>query len=405
MQYSQIPYLLNRYIVGQMTEQEGKEWSDLLRDPSNEAYIQEAIRDFLERSAGLPQDQPAVAPQRMLEAILSVDKTVGESIAPRRSVLLVPVLWKWAAAAVLLAAMAATGYVFLFKRSQPVIAALQSPSAPRNTIIAPGSNKAILTLASGAQVELTDVQNGVLSHQGNTKVIKLDSGKLSYDLDRSIADSRGSALSMFNTITTPRGGQYQITLPDGSMVWLNAASSLRFPTAFTGNERKVELTGEGYFEVAKDADRPFIVASGQTETIVLGTHFDIMAYDDENAVRTTLLEGSVKMNKGFQSALLTPGEQGAFDKGKKVIATRNVNVKAVVAWKNGYYFFDRTPVENVMRQIARWYDVDIVYQGRVPEDEIVGKIPRSANVSEVLHVMELIGIHFKIDGRKIIVIS
>jgi ferric-dicitrate binding protein FerR (iron transport regulator) len=210
---------------------------------------------------------------------------------------------------------------------------------------------------------------------------------------------------MFNTIATPRGGQYQITLPDGTKVWLNAESSLRFPTAFTEKQRTVELTGEAYFDVAPNKDQPFLVKAGATETRVLGTEFNVMAYADEGPVKTTLLEGSVQMGLGEVSALLRPGQQGQYDSEKGRVATRTVNTRQVTAWKDGYYYFDRTPVESIMRQISRWYDVQVVYQGQAPRDEIVGKIPRTADVSEVLHIMELIGIRFRIEGRTITVLA
>ncbi|HEX3933839.1 MAG TPA: FecR domain-containing protein, partial [Puia sp.] len=215
----------------------------------------------------------------------------------------------------------------------------------------------------------------------------------------------GMGGTLYNTITTPRGGQYQITLPDQTKVWLNAESSLRFPTAFAGKDRAVQLTGEAYFEVAADKSKPFLVKAGSTETRVLGTHFNIMAYSDEGPVKTTLLEGAVSMGQEMQSALLQPGEQGQFDSNKGIIATRAVNTRAVVAWKDGYYYFDRASMQSVMRQISRWYDVEIVYEGAVPKDEIVGKMPRTAEVSEVLHIMELIGIRFKIEGKKITVLG
>jgi ferric-dicitrate binding protein FerR (iron transport regulator) len=241
----------------------------------------------------------------------------------------------------------------------------------------------------------------MISRQGNMRVMKLDSGRLAY----AAASGPEAAGVLWNIITTPRGGKYQVTLSDGTRVWLNAESSLRFPTAFTGKNRAVTLTGEAYFDVAADKDKPFLVQTGETETLVLGTQFDINSYTDEGAVKTTLLEGAVRMGLGSQQALLQPGEQGQFDADKRVIVTRSVNTKAVVAWKDGYYYFDRTPVQSVMRQIARWYDVDVVYEGAVPKDEIVGKIPRSAYVSEVLHIMELIGVHFRIEGRTIIVLG
>jgi transmembrane sensor len=317
---------------------------------------------------------------------------------------------------------------------------MATSGAPAVAAILPGSNRAILTLANGQQIPLNSVQKGILSQQGNTKVIKLDSGRLAYTASgdggggdgvarggvagdgvagdgvardgvardgvaRGGAGGADSKAVLYNTITTPRGGQYQVTLADGTRVWLNAESSLRFPTAFTGKEREVVLTGEAYLEVVADKDHPFVVRAGPAVTRVLGTQLDIMAYGDEGAVKATLLTGAVSMGQASKSVLLHPGEQGQYDDGKGVIATRSVNTRAVVAWKDGYYFFDRTPVQSVMRQIARWYDVEIVYEGAVPKDEIVGRIPRTAYVSEVLHIMELIGIHFKIDGKKIIVLN
>ena len=332
---------------------------------------------------------------------------------------------RWSAVAILL--LLAGGGVFLFLRGRVAGPAVTIAAKPA-VRIEPGANKAVLTLGNGQQIILNNAQNGTIGQQGNIRVIKLDSGQLAYSSltsssreDQS-AGSRGDRLAaspadqsagspadqlargpLYNTITTPRGGQYQVTLADGTRVWLNAESSLRFPTAFAGRERSVELTGEAYFEVKADKDKPFLVKAGQTETRVLGTNFNIMAYSDEGAVKTTLLEGAVSMGQGTRSAMLRPGEQGQYDDGKGVIATRAVNTRAVVAWKDGYYFFDRTPMKNVMRQIARWYDVNIVYQGAAPEDEIVGKLPRTADVKEVLHIMELIGIHFKIEGKTIVV--
>ena len=308
---------------------------------------------------------------------------------------------RWAVAAILLLLIGGGTVLFLVRqKAGPAVAVAIAPAAK---VIVPGCNKAILTLANGQQVVLNNAQNGVIGQQGGTRVVKLDSGKLAYNSGAGGENSANTVL--YNTITTPRGGQYQVTLPDETKVWLNAESSLRFPTAFTGKDREVQLSGEAYFEVRADKNKPFLVKSGSAETRVLGTHFNIMAYGDEGPVRTTLLEGVVSMGQEEQSALLQPGEQGQFDPNKGIIATRVVNTTAVVAWKDGYYYFDRTPVQSVMRQIARWYDVEIVYEGAVPKDEIVGKIPRTAYVSEVLHVMELIGIRFKIDGRKIGVLS
>jgi transmembrane sensor len=417
MQHQRIRYLLEQYISGQLTEMEQQELSSILASAELAPFIQEELRQKLELTQlderrPLDEAVPLKEPLRhpILEKVLSIDKTVGNDKMsgkhPRKNPVLIalfrPVPWRWAAAAVVLLTAGGIEYHAFHTAQKPKPVA--SRPVPVKNDIAPGSNRAVLTLANGSQVILTGAQNGLLSQQGNTKVIKLDNGELAYDANGATA-AKGSGAPIYNTVSTPRGGQYQIILSDGTKVWLNAASSLRFPTAFSGKDRTIRITGEAYLEVAPDKDKPFIVQAGETQTRVLGTHFDVMAYGDEKAIRTTLLEGSVRMDKGTLSSLLRPGEQGAFEPGAGVLTTKEVNVKAAIAWKDGYYYFDRTKMEDVMRQISRWYDVDIVYQGAVPRDEIVGKIPRTAYVSEVLHIMELIGIRFRIEGKKIIVLS
>jgi ferric-dicitrate binding protein FerR (iron transport regulator) len=266
------------------------------------------------------------------------------------------------------------------------------------TSILPGSNKAILTLQDGSKIVLNDVKDGTLAQQGNTKVVKLATGQLVYD-----KTGTGSTKVLYNTMTTPRGGQYKLTLPDGTEVWLNAASSITYPTAFVGNERDVSITGEAYFEVAKDKSKPFHVKSGNQTIEVLGTHFNVMAYADEDAIKTTLLEGSVKITENNEAQILKPGEQAAVDKngGLKISV---VDVDDALAWKNGYFKFNRVNIKYIMRQLARWYDVDLVYEGSVPHDEFVGKIGRGENIEDVLHILELDHVHFKIEDKKIIVL-
>lgn len=404
METQRIVYLLERYVAVLLTEAEEQELAVIMNDPQQEELVRSVLLRLLEEEgegllegeeAAPDQAEPAASWDPVLQRVLSVDKTKEMSSAPIRSLSRLRNLpRRWIAAAAVLILLGGS-VLYILTRSSPITPVAKT-SLKSTDPIHPGSNRAVLTLASGQQIVLDDAHNGVLGQQGKTQVIKLDSGRLAYN---SGGSENGAPL--YNTITTPRGGQYQITLPDETKVWLNAESSLRFPTAFTATERVVELTGEAYFEVAPNKSKPFLVKTGQSNTRVLGTSFNIMAYPDEGPVRTTLLEGGVKIDEGGHSAVLEPGEQGIFNDG--VINTKAVNTRAVVAWKDGYYFFDRTPVQSVMRQIARWYNVDIVYQGAVPKDEIVGRIPRTAYVSEVLHIMELIGIHFKIEGRTIIV--
>lgn len=263
--------------------------------------------------------------------------------------------------------------------------------------VSPGSNKATLTLADGSSIILDDAQDGAITQQGGAKVIKIGD-KVSYHSTCKISEVE------YNTITTPRGGQYQVELPDGSRVWINAASSLRFPTAFTGNERRVEINGEAYFEVAKNKSMPFIVKMNGAEVQVLGTHFNIMAYDDEGIVNTTLLEGSVKFVSGDKISILKPNQQSQLSKDGQVKLVNDVDIDKVMAWKNGLFVFDNSDLETVMRQLSRWYDIDVVYRTRNVATSFVGEIPRTSKLSDILKVFELTSkLRFEIAGKKVIV--
>ncbi|PTS94795.1 iron dicitrate transport regulator FecR [Pedobacter sp. HMWF019] len=301
-------------------------------------------------------------------------------------------LWPRIASA---AAVILIGGAALFYYSQP--------SADQHTIldrskysdINPGSNKAILTLANGQQISLTDVKNGDLAKEDHALIKKTAEGELVYQ-----EEAGKRAESVYNMMSTPKGGQYSLTLADGSKVFLNAASSLKYPTRFKGKDRIVELTGEGYFEVAHNKDKPFkVISRGQTVE-VLGTHFNINAYADEPDVKTTLLEGRVNVN----GTLLKPNQQAVLVQDQQ-ISVRQVDADEVVAWKDGLFKFDHTDIRILMRQIARWYDVDVVYEGPVKEEQFYGKIERSYTLSEVLKVLELGKVHFRIEGRKIIVMQ
>ena len=258
-------------------------------------------------------------------------------------------LYKWVAAVVLIVC----GLWFLAGRDRaPSIAV-----TPKTEDIAPGGDKAILTLADGTKVVLDTAGNGAITRQGNVTVIKLN-GQLAYQPSTLTSTSTLT----YNTISTPRGGQYQLVLADGSKVWLNAASSLRFPTAFAGKERRVEVTGEAYFEVAHDAAMPFIVQRGEAEVKVLGTHFNINGYEDEPSLKITLLEGKVRVSSRDQTAVLKPGQQAQLQTtNSKLQTTNQVDIDEVVAWKNGLFQFEQADIKTIMRQVARWYNVDVVF--------------------------------------------
>ena len=234
----------------------------------------------------------------------------------------------------------------------------------------------------------------------NIKIIKLNNGQLAYKPLQGKASE-----AAYNTLATPKGGQYTITLSDGTRVWLNAASSLRFPAAFTGRTRVVELTGEGYFEVAKDPTMPFKVKAKGMEVEVLGTHFNINAYADENTVNTTLLEGSVKVAKGNENKKIKPGQQAVIRDNGDLSIVNAINVEEVIAWKNNEFRFEHIKVSKIMRQVARWYDVEIEYEKNVPDVELSGIISRKEEVSQLLEILEATHkIQFQLSGNKIMVL-
>ncbi|MEO6687433.1 MAG: FecR domain-containing protein [Dyadobacter sp.] len=265
--------------------------------------------------------------------------------------------------------------------------------------IVPGGNKAVLTLGDGSNIMLDSAGNGNLADQGNSNIIKSGKGELVYKSNNKAAEA-----IVYNTVTTPKGGQYQIVLPDGSKVWLNAASSLRFPTSFAGKERRVEITGEVYFEVAHNAKMPFIVKANDAEVAVLGTHFNVMAYPDEKVMKTTLLEGSVKVTRAGKSAMLIPGQQARLTStSENIRVLDDVDIDKEMAWKTGYFQFEDDNLESIMRQVSRWYDVDIRYEGNLSREHFTGRLPRNANVSKVLKILSLSGVKFRIEGKSIIV--
>lgn len=305
--------------------------------------------------------------------------------------------WRWAAAATVAAMLSVAAWQWL---SRPAPAPAPVAVQPVKQDLAPGGNRAILTLADGTQIPLDSAGTGNLAQQGNMRIIKLDSGQLAYRP----AGGDATTAVLYNTISTPRGGQFRITLPDGSQVWLNASSSLRYPTVFAGHERRVELSGEAYFEVAKKAGMPFRIGSNAMEVEVLGTHFNMMTYDDEEVLKTTLLEGAVKVTRDGRSRQLLPGQQARVHRSDgSMDVLKDANTEEAVAWKNGFIQFEGQDIKAAMRMLARWYNVDVEYRAAVPA-HFRGIIPRNVPVSQVLKMMELTGeVHFSIEGNKIIV--
>lgn len=312
--------------------------------------------------------------------------------------------WKRVAVAVVIFGVLISASILLLNRETPKeIVKLEKPVPHQPEEILPKGNQAILTLSNGSVIVLDSTKNGIITIQGNVKVIKLDSGQLAYS--PAASNTTDSLEITYNTISTPRAAQYQVLLSDGTKVWLNAASSLRYPTSFSGQERKVELTGEGYFEVAKNKDNPFHVRAGAVEVEVTGTHFNIMAYEDEASIQTTLLEGSVKVSCNGQSDVLKPGKQASLNRAGRKLTTGDADVQQAVAWKNGYFYFDRSDVKTIMRQVSRWYDLNIVYESSVPDMKFSGKIERNLPLSGISHLLESGQIHFRIEGKNCIMMK
>jgi transmembrane sensor len=307
------------------------------------------------------------------------------------------VLRRFATAAAIILIAAAAVYMFRPAQSAPdavVKTGLNEQPLERDAL--PGGNRATLTLSDGSAIDLDGANSGELASQGGTGINKTEQGKLVYASD---GYPVASTEVLYNSIRTPRGGQYQVTLPDGTKVWLNAASSLRFPTRFAGDIRKVSLSGEAYFEVSEDKQRPFVVTVNDSEVEVLGTHFNILSYEDE-VLTTTLLEGSVIFKHGGAERIIRPGQAAKLHKDIRV---EEVNIADAVAWKDGVTAFSNADIYSIMRQISRWYDLDVVYQGKMPDRKFTGKIPRSARLSKVLKVLELSEINFRIDEKIIVV--
>lgn len=389
-----LSYLVNKALQHTATADELQELSGLLQsdeDGSISRQIEHLLREGL-----IPVEETYDSQywDDMASRILASDRSQETPVVHLHTTR----RWRWGlVAGVALLLLSGSAWWLASKRAAaPAVVRVQLP--PED--ILPGGNKATLTLADGTQIPLDSAVNNALAQQGQTIISKPGSGQLAYTLqDNKLQDGP----QQFNTLRTPKGGQFQLQLPDGSKVWLNASSSLRYPTAFTNN-RKVELTGEAYFEIAANASMPFIVGADDMEVQVLGTQFNIMAYSDEESVKTTLLQGAVKVTNKGNSKRLYPGQGASLNRQSGQMAIQeNVNTEEVLAWKNGFIQFEGNDIRSVMRLIARWYDVDIVYTAPV-QAHFRGSIPSNVPVSRVLKMLEMTGeVHFEIKGRQIIV--
>ncbi|SMD13286.1 FecR family protein [Pedobacter nyackensis] len=268
-----------------------------------------------------------------------------------------------------------------------------------------GSNKAILTLSGGKQIVLTDVNNGELVKQGNTRITKTADGKIIYQPSAENSSDAAKAV-IYNTVSTPKGGQFQVVLPDGSHVWLNSISSITYPSSFSGKERLVQLKGEAYFEIAKNPEKPFKVdVIGKQKIEVLGTHFNVEAYIEDHEIKTTLLEGSVKLITQNRQVKLKPGQIAVNDL-KRELTIKQADIEEVMAWKNGLFVLNDVNLKDVMKKASRWYDVDVEYQGNISNKKLWGTMSRYKDITELLdNIAITCSLRYKIDGRRVILMN
>ena len=395
-----LEYLLQRYADKTCTAEERAQLMQLLQHPENDADLQQSI-DKLISERDTHFTMPDDAAEAVLHTILQTGKTpvipINNNYSRRVS------MWRRLAVAASIALLVSVGGWFWLTRAPSTETVKTAGKPSKNGDILPGGNKALLTLDDGSTIILDSTSNGIVAQQGGATVLKSGNGQLAYDVSQ-----KGSEKILYNTLITPRGGQYQLVLPDGSKVWLNSGSSIRYPTSFTGKERKIHLSGEAYFEVAKNAAMPFKVnVNGKTEVEVLGTHFNINSYTDEPSINTTLLEGRMRVTSfaSHDTRLIAPGEQAQLKENGQIDVNRSVNIDQVMAWKNGVFNFDDADLPIVLRQLSRWYDIDIVYEGPVPQREFGGKMQRDLNLSQILRILEKNNVHYKTEKQKLIIMK
>ena len=386
---SRIAYLLEAFSQLKATNEEEEELFDWVAK-GNEQPIKEHIEKLV---SGYKSNDlvPSVDWERLYQRLME------ESNIHKIQPVVRKMLWpRWAAAAAALILLGASYYYLPTHKTQQELAGIPQPK--RHDIAPPSMVNAILTLGNGQKIILNSTGNGIVAMHGGVNVVKMANGQIAY---------QGTSNDItYNTLSNPRGSKViRLTLGDGSKVWLNAASAIKYPTAFVGKERKVELTGEAYFEVAHNPAMPFRVSKGGTNVEVLGTHFNVSAYDDESSVNVTLLEGSVKVMTSERqlSTVIKQGEQARIDENGYIQLANAVDVDEVMAWKNGQFSYREANIESIMRQVARWYDVDVVFEKPVQE-KFYAEVSRNTSVTTLLKMLEATkAVHFKIEGKTITV--
>lgn len=402
MANSRLNTLIERFHNKTISDAEHEELLALLSQNEHAATARKFFRDVMESQG----DDEDIFSEADSEAIYNSVQEKIEAMEPRRRVRMLPV-WKWAGVAAAACILIMAGYWVLKPTAQKETTPVAQTKTTTPDLLPGRKNKAVLILADNKQIILDSTGTGMLSVQGNASVRKDANGQIIYESGN--AQNKLTEI-VYNTLEIPNGGEYELVLSDGSKVWLNSASRIKFPVNFTGNTREVEINGEAYFEIAKDKTRPFKVHFNSSTVEVLGTHFNVNAYDNEITQAVTLLEGSVKVSGAQETVKIIPGQQAVLANESK-LRVKEVDVEEAVAWKNGLFIFADEDIKTVMRKLARWYDFTPEYQDNIGEEQFGGMISKYRNISEVLKMFESTGtIHFKIipgdskgKGKKVII--
>jgi ferric-dicitrate binding protein FerR (iron transport regulator) len=375
--------LFRGYMNQSCSEQDKEKLFAMMADEENDARMYEVI----DRVMAEPGEEIAIEEERADEILAVLQQAIPRKHKRGRLISIA----RWTAAAAVVTGLGALYAIYPSSKPSPKN---QQTATARD--IQPATNGAILTLGDGRQVTLDSLQKGVIANQGGTHV-SLSHGTIAYDAHRAGEVS-------YNTLSTPKGRLFHLVLPDGSDVWLNAASAVTYPTSFSGNERVVMLKGEAYFDIKQDARRPFSVKlADDTEVHVLGTAFNINAYENEQTIATTLINGSVRINAGSNSSTLKPGYQANVTHAATGIQVRRADTSQVLAWKNGIFNFEDADIQAVMKQLERWYDIDVQYENGIPGITFGGKMDRNLTLSNIIRMLEISDVHCRLEGKKLII--
>ena len=388
--------LIINHLEQNITEAERRELGEWMNESS---VNKEAVDTFLEEQKLQEGVRDMYQIRQKVWDRLQKQLDIAKVVPLRHPSTPLRIWWRYAAAAAIIILLGVGSYFLFVSKTNNQQQAISKE--PTHDVKAPQTNRAMITLANGEKVFLDSVNSGQLAMQEQVRIVKLTNGEVAYQTEAKIEVQK----IIYNTLSNPRGSlPATITLSDGTKVWLNAGSSLTYPIAFAGNERKVSITGEAYFEVAHDPSMPFKVGKGDMEVTVVGTHFNVNAYDDEASIKVTLMEGLVKVSQiiNHESKFINPGQQAKLVPGEAIEIKTDIDLEGVMAWKNGLFLLDNTDLPTIMRQISRWYDVDVVFEGKMTDRRFGGGVSKNLPLSKVMELLEANGLHSRLEGKKLI---